>query len=72
MNPPKCPNCKKPLETVDFIRYGEYLYWDEEKKAYENADDLASGVYICPSCQTEIGGWRADGEEWGFIPNTES
>jgi ribosomal protein L34E len=68
MTCPKCPKCKKPLETIHFKRYGEYLYWDKEEKSYITADEQVSETYICPNCHTEIGGWRTNGEQWGFIP----
>lgn len=71
MNPPKCPRCNEPLETVIEHTQGQVYTWNEEKNTYEADDSQVTITYFCPSCNHAIGGWRADGEHWGFVPEFE-
>lgn len=65
---PKCPECGEPLEVVIPERHGEHYVWNSEKGYYECDDAQIIEQYLCGNCKKPIGGWRGDGESWGFIP----
>jgi len=71
MEIPKCPECGKPLEVVIPHSCGVAYRWSEEEGKYEVDDAQQQETYVCGNCRKPIGGWRADGERWGFIPETE-
>ena len=71
MEPPKCPKCGEPLETIYVVKSGELLDWNDEKGKYESDEAQLSVTYCCQSCGYAIGGWKANGDSWGFIPEVE-
>lgn len=67
----KCPYCKKPLELIITVTDGDNILWNSKEKRYEKDDAQIQLTYHCGECRKPIGGWRADGEEWGFLPNLQ-
>ncbi len=65
-----CPECGEPLETIVPIHDGVAYRWNGEDKYI--VDDAQENVNFAHNeCRKLIGGWRADGEQWGFVPLTE-
>jgi hypothetical protein len=67
-HPAKCPKCDGSLETILEEQSTRILDFCEDTGNYSVEDAQASGTYICETCNQPIGGWRADGEKWGFQP----
>jgi len=68
---PTCPNCGEPLDEIWISEVVQTLLWNNDEGNYEVRDIQQAVSYVCPYCEKPIGGWRADGEKWGFIPETE-
>jgi hypothetical protein len=68
---PRCPKCGEALETIHGDDCGTLYDWNNEDGHYEVDDAQLSMTFYCMSCGNAIGGWRGDGENWGFIPETE-
>jgi len=68
---PVCPECGCPLSSVDVEEFGQSLIFNPETGLYSYDEAQVRQVYKCPECGKRIGGWRADGERWGFVPETE-
>lgn len=71
MEAPKCPECNQPLTLIRIEHGNHYFSWNETEGVYEPDDAQLIIIYICGNCGKAIGGTRADGESWGFIPQTE-
>jgi len=69
--PPECPICGGLLETVIPEKHGEVYYWDWEEGMFKLDDAQVTIVYVCGECGKPIGGWKSNGERWGFVPETE-
>jgi len=57
VEPPKCPNCKKPLFEVWENEYSYLTFkWDSEKGVYKETSDFFDGELevICPYCNSDI------------------
>lgn len=66
MKPETCPKCGKPLKVVYEERSRARLEF--MAGSYVEDDSQAQGEIYCWYCNSQIGGWRADGETWGFVP----
>lgn len=54
MEPPLCPNCEAPLETVLDLPYG---YWAWTGSSYElrhQSDRVDVAPWVCASCLHEL------------------
>lgn len=69
--PPACPECGQLLDVVGVVRQGNVYRWNEEEGFYELDNAQESGIYTCSECGKLIGGWRADGEKWGLVPDVD-
>ena len=69
-NIPICPNpeCNKPLETIYPETSGERYVWNEQDGEYDFDDAQIQMRFLCGECNKAVGGCRADGENWGVIP----
>ncbi|MCW4008513.1 MAG: hypothetical protein NWF09_07505 [Candidatus Bathyarchaeota archaeon] len=63
---PKCEKCGEKLKKIFVEKQGEYLYWT--KHGYKEDDAQVTVTFFCGSCNEPVGGWRSNGEDWGFIP----
>jgi len=66
---PKCPKCNEPLETIHYEQCGPLLF-DADSGNYVDGGQ-ATELIKCSNCGEVIGGWRGDGEHWGFLPEME-
>jgi len=69
VDPEICHNCGNPLDVVYEKRYGENWKWNGEIGKYEIQDVQIILNYCCFNCDTPVGGWKANGESWGYIPD---
>lgn len=54
--PPKCPNCKKHLDSVDEVVNKKYTF-KEDTGEYDEGNVIGSSIrIICPYCGEEISG----------------
>jgi len=60
VEPPKCPNCKKPLFEVWETEYSTWV-WNSKKGKYEEDIFDAEIVIRCPYCDTDISDFFEDG-----------
>ena len=69
---PICPECGELLETIYAAVCGKVYNWNDEKCLYE-IDDAQESItfFFCGSCEKPIGCWKANGEVWGFLPETD-
>ena len=69
---PICPECGRPLRSIDVNEFGRSLLFNHETGLYGyDEGKCVKQVYKCPECGKVIGEWRADGGIWGFVPVTE-
>lgn len=68
---PNCPECGKRLVTIYPEDHGVSHVWNPETKDYRTERAQQQAVFYCGECKKPIGGWRADGEEWGFVPDVD-
>jgi transcription elongation factor Elf1 len=66
---PKCPKCNEPMDTIHYEECGPIIF-DEESGRYVDGGQSQQTIK-CGSCGQVIGGWRGDGEHWGFQPERE-
>lgn len=67
-NAPKCPKCGEPLDEIIISEGQRVLVWNPEEEKYDVIDAQVSVEFVCSHCNNPVGGWRGDGENWGFIP----
>ncbi len=68
---PNCPNCSKRLVMIYPQQHGISYKWNRENRSYETEDAQEQKTFYCGECKKRIGGWRADGETWGYVPDVE-
>jgi hypothetical protein len=57
------------MDTIHYEECGPIIF-DEEAGYYVDGGQ-AQQVIKCGNCGETIGGWRGDGEHWGFLPERE-
>jgi len=68
---PKCPKCGNPLWSIAVEEHGRGLYFKPETGKYEFDESLVTQIYKCAECGEPIGGWKSNGDSWGFVPEVE-
>jgi len=66
---PLCPECGEPMERLRPVESGVCYLWNNGKFEVDDAQEII--IFVHDLCDKTVGGWRADGERWGFVPELE-